>query len=345
VEIYYFREMNMAKKKKSSVSRPAKKSRTVNIPATEPAPVVTGKSSMLKKILITFFAVFLAANIVELFVFMGKAMHKQNYPVLATQWAHNYTGCTSIGEYGGYIYGIDNTRGDVYINKKDSGQLVTKLNFKEGVYSALEDSAGVIWVLARTGEVLKVDPGNFRTVSRIKPEGSVSASWMDIDSKDNFYIANPSSSVITKYDRNFKKLLAFGGRSEGNDGFFNLGKIFTGPGDEIYCMNYLKTGKLEIKIFASDGKFINAWTVYGIKSFDGLTNMAIAPDGDAYINDSGQSKVFVFNNKGNMLGSFSGTEDKSFSIVYIASITGGKNGLIYVATHDMGVFKTIDYTK
>ena len=116
-----------------------------NGPILEPESNLNkNNNGIIKKVLITFFAVFLAFNIVELFVFMGKAMHKDKYPALVGTWPHNYKGCTSIGEYGDMIYAVDNTRGDVYINNKTTGKAVRVLNFKEGVCSALQDSKGVV---------------------------------------------------------------------------------------------------------------------------------------------------------------------------------------------------------
>jgi|GEM_PF-1830962 hypothetical protein len=317
-----------------------------NGPILEPESNLNkNNNGIIKKVLITFFAVFLAFNIVELFVFMGKAMHKDKYPALVGTWPHNYKGCTSIGEYGDMIYAVDNTRGDVYINNKTTGKAVRVLNFKEGVCSALQDSKGFVYVLTRNSGILKLDPKNYSVIAKYNPENSGPFSWMDIDSGDNFFLVNPTSDIIYKFDNNFKKTISFGGQGDGPDGFFNAGKIFTGPDGELYAMNFMKKGGLEIKIFSSGGKILENWPVKEIKNFDSLTNMAVASNGDAYINDTQKSRICVFNMKGKFLGSFSGTEDKTFMIQYAASVTGGKNGLIYVFTYNIGIFKNMDYTK
>jgi hypothetical protein len=110
-------------------------------------------------------------------------------------------------------------------------------------------------------------------------------------------------------------------------------------------MNNMKDAKMEIKIFSADGKYKNSWLVKGMKSFDGFTNMAIAQNGDVYMNVLQDKRIYVYNNKGKLLGSFNENDKKTFTIQYTASITGGKNGLIYVCTYKIGVFGVIDYGK
>jgi hypothetical protein len=332
-----------SKDKMKKITAPKAGSNETQAAASDAIPGNAGPG--WNKLIIFLAGAFLVFNIVELYYFLAKPVQKEKFPVLISSWAHNYRGCTSIAQYGDYLYGIDNTRGDIYINKKDNGDPIKVLNFTEGVVTVAEDAARNIYILVRTGEVLKLDPKSFKVVSRVRPEGAGVISWMDIDSKDNFYFSKPDSSVILKYNRDFQKIVSFGGRSGDKEGFTNIGRIFTGPNDDVYCMDHLKDGKMGIKIFSADGKFKKGWIIKGIKAFDGFTNMAIAPNGDIYINVLPESTVYVYGNGGKLLGKFSGNKDKTFNIQYIASITGGKNGVIYVHTHRIGVFNVINYGK
>jgi hypothetical protein len=332
-------------KKKLRASKKMNSDIKAIIPDAADSAVTSVPAIKLNKVFIILLYIFLAFNAVQLIFYFAKVVHKDKYPVLAGSWNHNYQGCTSIGEYGNYIYAVDNTRGDVYINKKDSGDFVKKLNFKEGVLSVAEDSKGYVYILDRADEVLKLDPKSYSVKNRFKPESAGNAMWMDVDDKDNFYLVSAQSSMINKYGPDFKKIVSFGGRTGDNSGFTNAGKCFVSPKNELYVFDYIKANMADVKIFSTEGKYLRSWQIKGIKSFDGLTNMGIAANGDTYINATSESRIYVFSASGKELGSFSGTEDKVFNIVYAASVTGGRNGIIYVHTHKIAAFKTIDYSK
>jgi hypothetical protein len=328
----------MAKKK---VKAPSSRKKNVAVPVAAPKVVEpVKKPNNMMAIMLAVVIVFVVA---EIYFVTVKTIRQSKRPFYVNSWIHNYKGCTSIGEYGNYIYAIDNTRGDVYKTDKVSGQLEKILSFPEGVYSALENSKGELYILTKSNEVFLVDGKTYKTIKKIKPEGITDSIWMEIDSKDNFFIVSPTSSTVVKYGPDFNKLLVFGGRGDDKQNLSGIGKVFAGPKDELYVMNSYKPGFMEVKVFDNNGKFLRAWPINNIKKFDALTNMAVAPDGNVYINAYEESKIYVFSGTGKFLGSFDGDKDKRFQIVYAASITGGKNGLIYIHTHKLVVFKTINY--
>jgi hypothetical protein len=325
----------MAKKStKSGVVR--RKTKAAEVPVIKAVEPVKKPNNMFMVIL----AVFVIFTVAEIFFITAKNARESKRPFYVDSWPHNYKGSTSIGEYGNYLYALDNTRGDAYKTDKATGVMVKIFSFPVGLWSFMENSKGEMYVLTKTNEVLVLDPKTYKTVQTIQLEGIKDGLWMDVDSKDNFYIVGSTTGYITKFGPGFKKILSFGGRGDEKGSMSGPSKVFVGPKDDLYVMNSYAPGKLEVKIYDENGKFLRSWPITKIKK---LTNMAVAADGNVYVNSYEESKIFVFSPTGKFLSSFDGDKDKKFQIMYAASLTGGKNGLIYVHTHKMGIFKTINY--
>ena len=328
----------MAKKKAASVVRKKKTAAPAIEPVKAAEPVKKNNSALM--MLLAAVVIFVAA---EIYFITVQSIRQSKRPVFVNSWAHQYKGLTSVGEYGNYLYGIDNTRGDVYKTEKNTGNLEKILSFPEGVSSALSDSKGDIFILTKHDEVLKVDGKTYKTIKKFKIEDIKDVCWMEIDSKDNLFFTSSTSGLVSKYDPDFNKSLQFGGHTDSKGDMSCAAKIFAGPKDEMYVMDAYKAGAYAVKIFDDNGKFIRSWEVTKIKKFDSLTNGCVAANGDMYINSYEESKIYVFGPSGKFLGSFDSDKDKRFQIIYAASITGGMNGLIYVVSHQMAVFKTINY--
>jgi hypothetical protein len=328
----------MAKKKAKAVAAKKKAAAPVNR-AVKAAETAKKPGSMVMVLL----AAVVLVVIGEIYFITMKSIRESKKPFYVNSWPHQYKGLTSIGEYGNYIYGIDNTRGDVYKTEKTTGTLEKILNFTEGVSSAVQNSKGDIYILDKTNDVIQVDGKTYKTVKKFKIEDVKDVSWMELDSKDNFFFTSSSSGLISKYSPDLKKVLQFGGRGEGKGAVNSPAKIFAGSNDDMYVMDSFRPGEVQVEVFDDNGKFIKSWPVKNIKKFDSLTNMAIAADGNVYINAYEESKIYVYGPSGKFMSSFDGDKDKRFQIVYAASVTGGKNGLIYVVTHKMAIFKTMTY--
>jgi WD40 repeat protein len=332
------RRQEMAKKKGKAVAVKKKAAAQVD---NRQKPAETPKKPNNVVMLIVAAVVLMVIG--EIYFITAKSIRQSKRPAYVTSWVHKYQGCTSIGEYGSYIYAIDNTRGTVYKTDKNTGIMENVWTYPEGVYSAVENSKGELYILTKTNEVYLVDNKTYKTLKKFNIEQQKDVIWMDVDSKDNLFFACASSGLILKYSPDFKKLLQFGGRGDEKGSLSGLAKVFAGPKDDLYVMNAFKPGAIEVKVFDNNGKFLRAWPVTNIKKFDSLTNMAIASDGNTYINAYEESKIYVFNPAGKYLGSFDGDKDKRSQIIYAASVTGGKNGVIYVHTHNLAAFKTINY--
>ena len=248
-----------------------------------------------------------------------------------------------MGEYGNYIYGVDDTTtGNVYKTNKIDGKPVKLFQIPELVYSAVEDSKGEVYILDKQNTVQEFTPEN-KFKRKIKLDGIQAAAWLEVDPKDNFYIVDSANSVITKFDHDFKPVTHFGGIGEGKTNFTNCGKIYAGPNDTLYCVNMTKADGARVKIMDSRGNFIKEWPVKKMAKFSNLSNLAITRSGFVYINSFEESKVFIFDSNGNFMGSFDTDKNKRFLITYPSSMTGGKNGLLYIATHETAIFRTTAY--
>lgn len=326
----------MAKVKKSG-KKAVKK--IVSTPAAVAA--AAPKKSGLMMVVIAAIVLFTAA---EIYIVVQNNIRQSKKPEFVQSWPSEYKkGLTSMGEYGNYLYVVDNTTtGFVYKTDKRDGKLTYLYQLPELVYSAVEDSKGDIYILDKKNTV-QVFYANNKPKRKIKLEGMEAAGWMEVDGKDNFYVVDLTNSYITKYDSDFNKVARFGGRGDGSGNFTNAGKVFAGPNDTLYCVNMLDTNKAQIKILDSNGKFKKAWPVKNLKKFSFLENLAVLPDGYVYINSFEGSSIFVFDANGKFMGSFDTDKSKRFLVTYPSSMTGGKNGLLYVATHQLAAFKPIKY--
>ena len=327
-------------KRKTKVVRVKK---AVAVPEAVPEITVKepGKTNKLLQLVLLLFVVF---TITEVYFVSMNSIRQSKRPVYVSSFPVLYKGYTSAGVYGDYLYVNDNSQGDVYKTNKLNGVLEKVLSFPEGTFGAVADLAGNIYVLTKTNEVLVVDGKTYKTIEKIKPEGVTRAAWIDIDSKDNFFIVDSSTNEIVKYDHDFKKMLKFGGQGDATGSLNAVGKIYIGPKDNIYALNTNKPGSMEIKVYDNNGKFMDSWLIQKIKDFNSLTGMAIANDGNVYINSYNENMIFVFCSKGKLLGKFDSDTNKKFKIVNGAVlVVGGKDGLIYVFASQIAVLKTINY--
>jgi outer membrane protein assembly factor BamB len=326
----------MAKKKKSVVTR--KKAALPEAPV-KPVESVKKPNSMLLLILAAF--VLLTAG--EIYLMGVKSARESKKPVYVKSWPNHYHGLTSVGQYGGFIYGVDGERGVVYKTNKETGSLDKLLTYTEGVNTALENSKGEFYILMKTSEIFQVDPVTYKTIRKLRPGGMTDAYWMDVDSKDDILLISASTGKIAKFSKDFVKIKEFAGRGDDKGSLNAPGKIFVDSMDQVYALENKGPGALAVKVYDNDGKFLRSWNVTKVKKFDQLTSLAIANDGNVYINSFDEKKIYVFNAAGKYLGSFDTDKDRKFQIAYIPAMTGAKDGNIYVATHMFATFKPIVY--
>ena len=313
------------------------------------AAVVERKTVQAKKFpLKTVIIIFAVLAAVQMVYFTLKAVKQSKKPGLVTSWNYSTGGVTSMAEYGGHLYVLNSQSGLVYKYAKMDGTLLSKFKVNDWIGGAAETSAGETFILTRNNRILKYD-------SEGKPAGEAiipveaGLSWLALDSKDNIIAANYNKGKIYKLSPSMEKIFEAGGKGVGREMFDNIGRIYAGPGDSVYCVNWIYTGssakkkKMEVKIFSAKGKFIRSWLVKGIKKYSPLEDIAVGSSGNVYINCHFGSYVMVYNSKGRVLGSFDRDKNKMFYTAVPSAIAGGKEGLIFIATSKIGVFKEIKY--
>lgn len=137
------------------------------------------------------------------------------------------------------------------------------------------------------------------------------------DSQGNFYVADTENKRIQKFDTSGKWLHSFGSIGKENGQFAAIAEdsVGTGPGGiavdakgNIYVAD---TWNHRIQKFDGEGRFITTWGAFlsltdansvGDKNIDskfyGPRGVAVGPDGNVYVTDTGNKRVLIFGEDG-----------------------------------------------
>jgi YYY domain-containing protein len=137
------------------------------------------------------------------------------------------------------------------------------------------------------------------------------------DAEGNFYVVDTQNMRVQKYDRTGKWLLAFGQKGGDNGQFAAMNDEATGTGpsgiavDSAGNVYVADTWNHRVQKFDKDGKLLLAWGSYVNLSdpgtaegpdtnskFFGPRGIAIGPDGQVYVTDTGNKRVLIFDDKG-----------------------------------------------
>lgn len=286
--------------------------------------------------------VFFAAIAVEIYFVAQKSARDSKRPVLLTSFEKSYGGITSMGEYGQHIYVTDGERGEVRKINKADGKIIQIMEVKDGAITTVENMQGMTYVLSRANTLIIFNE-NMKEVKRVVLTGVGNGMWIDIDKEDNIYIADDSAGKIHKFDKDFKKVLEFGGRGSEKGQFTGLSKMHIALSGDIYAFDNLGGGVGRMQVFDKAGKVKLVYKVDKLKRISHLENFVVTPDGSAYFNDFEGSCVVVYGPKGAYMGKFDTDAAKRVLVTYPATIAGGPSGMIYVATHRLTVFAPIKY--
>ncbi len=331
----------MAKKKNAAVKNKKAKAPVAeaakNTVAEKAAPSKNGK--MLVMVLIAF-AIFAA---VEIYFVSQASIVQSKKPTFVTSFDKPYNGITTMAEYGQYIYITDGERGEVRKVDKTNGKIEKIYTVKEGAAVTVADSAGNIYVLSGKNLIIQYDP-NFKEMKRTVLSGFSNATWFEIDSEDNFYIADHEAGKVVKMPKDFTtRLLEFGGRGTDKGKFSNMGKIHLSNSGDIYVMDLLEPSGARMQVFDKTGKLKTAWKITKIKRFTQLENFTVMPDGYVYFNWFESHQILVFSPKGKFVSSWDSDEAKSCLIRYPNCISGGNSNMIYITSDRLYVLKPIKY--
>jgi sugar lactone lactonase YvrE len=138
-----------------------------------------------------------------------------------------------------------------------------------------------------------------------------------IDAAGNFYVSDAENKRIQKFDPAGKWLLAFGSEGNGDGQFAAISpeSVGTGPGglavDAVGNLYVADTWNHRIQKFDSEGRFVAKWGSFinladpafadapdKDSRFYGPRGVAIGPDGNVYVTDTGNKRVLIFSPDG-----------------------------------------------
>jgi DNA-binding beta-propeller fold protein YncE len=190
------------------------------------------------------------------------------------------------------------------------------------------------------------------------------------DSEGNFYVVDTQNERIQKFDKDGKWLAMFGSKGGGNGQFnpYSEDAPGTGPGgiavDSAGNIYVADTWNHRIQKFDKDGKFLIAWGGFinladaaasgapeNDSKFYGPRGIAIGPDGNVYVTDTGNKRVSIFTPEGTFVRQISSgvtstlaaqlyAYDKDGEMNEPIGIAVDKDGTVYVAdTHNYRIQK------
>jgi hypothetical protein len=145
-------------------------------------------------------------------------------------------------------------------------------------------------------------------------------------------------NILVKYDKDLKKTAEYG---QGK--LVAPKKVFIGPLDTVYVLDYSQPKKLMVKIFSDAGVFKKEFYVLGNKPPSNYESLAVTAEGRIYINNMIGNSIMCYDSEGNMLGYFDSTLDGSVNIASPAGICGGMNGTFVIPAFEMIVLQNIQY--
>ncbi len=163
-----------------------------------------------------------------------------------------------------------------------------------------------------------------------------------IDAQGNIYVVDSDNNRIEKFDSGGKYLTAWGTKSPDNaaapPGTFNQPwGIAVDKAGNVYVAD---TWNHRIEKFDSNGKFLTTWGTNGdtrgnVQSvptqFYGPRAIAVDPQGNLYVTDTGNKRVLKFSPTGDPLGQYGGVGSDNGQFQEPVGIGTDSSGNVYVA--------------
>jgi YYY domain-containing protein len=182
------------------------------------------------------------------------------------------------------------------------------------------------------------------------------------DAEGNFYVVDTHNLRIQKFDRDGKFVTMFGskGNSDGQFLPFSDEAEGTGPGgiavDAAGNLYVADTWNHRVQKFDRDGKFLAQWGSFinmadasatadldANRKFFGPRGVAIGPDGDVYVTDTGNKRVLIFGPDGSYKRQISsGMSPTRFAPDYPFNQPGELNEPIGIAVDNAGTVYVAD---
>jgi hypothetical protein len=261
-------------------------------------------------------------------------------PDLITRWktGPQTKGVTSVYLYGNNLYYMDSTRGEMDKYDVMTGRFDAKYAVPQGIISMGQSSNGDVLVLSKQNLLMVFSGGSAAGPRQETLQGCGNAASMAVDSMDNILVLDAAAKSVIKYGSDLKIISEFGEKQ-----LKSPARIYTGPDDRIYVLDYVSGQKIYADIFSSSGKFIRKFKVMQSKQLMYFEGLAITPEGELYINSMQGGFVDVFSNKGWHIGRFKSASDGVSAVIYPAGICGGGGGFFVVPTYEALVMRNIKF--
>jgi len=204
----------------------------------------------------------------------------------------------------------------------------------DGISSVTADQKGNIYVIHR--------PADGDPVVVLDPKGNFIRSWgkgmykiphgIRIDAAGNVWTLDANTSMVYKFTPEGKKLLEI---SVGD--VPDATRDFCGATDIAFASNghvFISDGYCNARVIEYDaaGKKLKQWGKKGTGpgEFNTVHSIAMGPDGNLYVADRENGRLQWFDQQGKFLGQYSYGGQ-------FYTVTFGKNGDFYAATHPKGV--------
>ncbi len=164
-----------------------------------------------------------------------------------------------------------------------------------------------------------------------------------LDAQGNLYVVDSENARIVKFDATGKFLLTWGGKSPDNSpapppgAFSQPWGIGVDKNGNVYVAD---TWNHRIQKFDSNGKFITMWGTNGDTrgvaqtqptQFYGPRAIAVDPQGNVYVTDTGNKRVTKFSPNGEPLGQFGGVGSDNGQFQEPVGLAIDNQGNVYVA--------------
>jgi|GEM_PF-3131657 hypothetical protein len=282
-------------------------------------------------------AVFTAVEIIGPINKSSMVFHE---PDLITRWktGPQTKGVTSVYLYGNNLYYMDSTRGEMDKYDVMTGRYYAKYAVPQGIISMGQRANGDVLALSKQNFLMVFGGGSAAGPVQETLPGCGNAASMAVDSKDNILVLDAAAKSVIKYGPGLKIISEFGARELNAPE-----RIYAGPDDRVYVLDYVSGQKIYAVIFSSTGKFIRKFKVMQSKQLMHYEGLAITPKGELYINDLQGGFVDVFSDTGWHLGRFKSASDGVSAIIYPAGICGGGEGFFVVPVYEALVMKNIKF--